>query len=166
MTWLSRSPDGSVALSHCENRSFQMLYPYARLPAELNLSIWSFVDRTSDTEPRCFHQPAPIVDYAWYPSATVNNPAVFCFLASVRECPVKLLDASDGRVSQLTASFQPLYRWTAADDGMHAMFCSSERRIRSWTTENDRSPLTASRLTSTPQSIPPVPVSFLSGPFF
>ena len=55
--------------------------------------------RTDDVEPRCLRQPAPIVDYAWYPSATVNDLATFCFLASVRECPVKLLDASDGRVS-------------------------------------------------------------------
>ncbi|KAF9646530.1 WD40 repeat-like protein [Thelephora ganbajun] len=74
------SPDGCVALFHCENRSFQILTP------------------TSEIVPQCLYQPAPVVDYAWYPSATVNNPATFCFLASVRECPVKLLDASDGRL--------------------------------------------------------------------
>ena len=59
--------------------------------------------RIAESEPKCLYQPAPIVDYAWYPSAAVNNPATFCFLASVRECPVKLLDASDGRVSLDTA---------------------------------------------------------------
>ncbi|KAF9786359.1 WD40-repeat-containing domain protein [Thelephora terrestris] len=74
------SPDGSVALLHCEDKSFQILNP------------------TDEAEPRCLYQPAPIVDYAWYPSAAVNNPATFCFLASVRECPIKLLDASDGRL--------------------------------------------------------------------
>jgi len=71
--------------------------------------------RTSEVEPRCLYQPAPIVDYAWYPSATVNNPATFCFLASVRECPVKLLDASDGRVSRLHIPFSQWFlvskRW-------------------------------------------------------
>jgi telomerase Cajal body protein 1 len=39
-----------------------------------------------------------IVDYAWYPRATIQDPASFCFVASVRESPVKLLDASDGRL--------------------------------------------------------------------
>jgi telomerase Cajal body protein 1 len=44
-------------------------------------------------------QPAPILDFAWYPFATSLDPASFCFVASVRETPVKLLDAADGRVS-------------------------------------------------------------------
>ena len=50
---------------------------------------------------RSFCQPAPILDFIWYPTATPLNPASFCFVASVRECPVKLLDASDGRVRLL-----------------------------------------------------------------
>lgn len=78
-----------------------MLYPYARNPVEYGPLLRSVFYRASDVESRRFYQPASIVDYAWYPSATVNDPAVFCFLASVRECPVKLLDASDGRVSRL-----------------------------------------------------------------
>jgi hypothetical protein len=47
---------------------------------------------------RSFCQPAPILDFIWYPTATPLDPASFCFVASVRECPVKLLDALDGRV--------------------------------------------------------------------
>ena len=43
-------------------------------------------------------QPSPILDYIWYPFATPLDPASYCFLASVRECPIKLMDASDGRV--------------------------------------------------------------------
>ena len=49
--------------------------------------------------PRHLVQPSPILDYVWYPTAAVRDPASFCFVASVRECPVKLLDASDGRAS-------------------------------------------------------------------
>lgn len=45
-----------------------------------------------------FPQAAPVLDFAWYPAATPNDPASYCFVTSVRECPVKLLDASDGRV--------------------------------------------------------------------
>lgn len=59
----------------------------------------SYSASTAETQPRVFVQPGPILDFAWYPSAGVTNPAAFCFLSSIRECPVKLLDASDGRVS-------------------------------------------------------------------
>jgi hypothetical protein len=52
----------------------------------------------SESPTRAFPQPGPILDYIWYPTATPHDPASFCFVASVRECPVKLLDASDGRV--------------------------------------------------------------------
>ncbi|OCH84361.1 hypothetical protein OBBRIDRAFT_764402 [Obba rivulosa] len=45
-----------------------------------------------------FSQPSPILDFAWYPAASAHVPATYCFVASVRECPVKLLDASDGRL--------------------------------------------------------------------
>jgi hypothetical protein len=39
-----------------------------------------------------FLQAAPVLDFVWYPTASPRNPASFCFVASVRECPVKLLD--------------------------------------------------------------------------
>lgn len=79
--------DGSSALLQCENRSFQII-------------------QTSPGEQGCFalshaltlRQPSPIVDFLWYPSALRRNPATYCFVASVRECPVKLLDGNDGRL--------------------------------------------------------------------
>ncbi|KAJ7058894.1 WD40-repeat-containing domain protein [Mycena amicta] len=83
--------DGSALLAQCEQRSFRVYTPGdpAQQPSE-------------STEPRMsmrtLPQPAPIVDYVWYPTATAANPATFCFVASVRETPVKLLDASDGRL--------------------------------------------------------------------
>ncbi|PPR01819.1 hypothetical protein CVT24_001683 [Panaeolus cyanescens] len=43
-------------------------------------------------------RPSPILDFLWYPTASPYDPATFCFVASVRECPVKLLDATDGRL--------------------------------------------------------------------
>ena len=47
-------------------------------------------------------QAAPVLDFVWYPRATCTDPASFCFVASVRECPVKLLDGADGRVRGLS----------------------------------------------------------------
>ncbi|KAJ7606638.1 WD40-repeat-containing domain protein [Roridomyces roridus] len=77
-------PDGSAALAQCEHREFRLLNPLGEDETTFN--------------PHTFAQPAPILDYAWYPTASVTSPATFCFVASVRETPVKLLDASDGRL--------------------------------------------------------------------
>ncbi|KAI5125038.1 hypothetical protein M0805_007462 [Coniferiporia weirii] len=83
-------PDGGRALTQCEDRSLQML----KLPAELAEN-----DSTYQIEPEpIFRQPAPILDFVWYPGASSSNPGLYCFLASVRECPIKLLDAADGRL--------------------------------------------------------------------
>ncbi|KIK77675.1 hypothetical protein PAXRUDRAFT_776852 [Paxillus rubicundulus Ve08.2h10] len=66
--------DGSSLMVQCENRSFQMYK-------------WSLCT---------FAQPAPIVDFIWYPSASRHNLPSYCFVATVRECPVKLLDGRNG----------------------------------------------------------------------
>ena len=87
--------------------------------------------------PHRFTQSAPILDYAWYPSATVRDPASFCFVASVRECPVKLLDASDGRVQ--------FSNFVSAIHGILTVLAyhSSGPHIASWITVNGRLRLTA-----------------------
>ncbi|KAI5999947.1 hypothetical protein EDD15DRAFT_2235658 [Pisolithus albus] len=79
--------DGSSALLQCENRSFQLVHmsPSERGSFTLNHT-------------RTLCQPSPIVDFLWYPCASRHNPATYCFIASVRECPVKLLDGNDGRL--------------------------------------------------------------------
>jgi hypothetical protein len=46
-----------------------------------------------------FRQQSPVLDFLWYPSASLHNQASYCFVASVRECPVRLFEASTGRVS-------------------------------------------------------------------
>ncbi|KAF5376708.1 hypothetical protein D9615_007827 [Tricholomella constricta] len=82
-------PDGSALLAQCENRTFQL---FTR-PASSSTSA-----KPSQAPDRVFAQPSPILDFIWYPTASPIDPASFCFVASVRECPVKLLDASDGRL--------------------------------------------------------------------
>ncbi|KAF8994657.1 WD40-repeat-containing domain protein [Cyathus striatus] len=82
------SPDGSVLLAQCENASYQFFSTQQPLTMQTEATASG----------RALSQPAPIVDFAWYPSATPNDPASFCFVSSVRERPVQLLDASDGRL--------------------------------------------------------------------
>lgn len=92
-------PDGSLALAQCENRTFEIL----DLPPELLQLAFSQTEEPMTSLPswpkhRVFPQAAPILDFIWYPRATPRDPASFCFVASVRESPVKLLDASTGRL--------------------------------------------------------------------
>ncbi|KIM82104.1 hypothetical protein PILCRDRAFT_821004 [Piloderma croceum F 1598] len=91
-------PDGSTALAQSENQTFHFL----DLPPELqsiSLSHISPITKTINSSfTRSFRQSSPILDFAWYPQATVQNPASFCFVASVRDTPVRLLDAGDGRL--------------------------------------------------------------------
>ncbi|KAJ7823071.1 WD40-repeat-containing domain protein [Mycena olivaceomarginata] len=84
-------PDGSVALVQCEHREFRILVPKG--PEGGSTS-----NLTNEALVQTLPQSAPILDYAWYPTASPASPASFCFAASVREAPVKLLDATDGRV--------------------------------------------------------------------
>ncbi|KAG8815143.1 hypothetical protein FRC17_000845 [Serendipita sp. 399] len=47
---------------------------------------------------KSFRQGSPIYETAWYPYATPTNPSTYCFLASLRDSPIKLFDATDGRL--------------------------------------------------------------------
>ncbi|KAG8959842.1 hypothetical protein FRC03_007420 [Tulasnella sp. 419] len=78
------SPDGNCILATLENRSVQLV-------TSPNGVI------SSDTS-HTFTQAAPIVDAIWYPGACLTFPATFCIVISVRDCPVKLIDAADGRL--------------------------------------------------------------------
>ncbi|KAL1746278.1 WD40-repeat-containing domain protein [Schizophyllum fasciatum] len=91
-------PDGSSLLLHCENRSFELLPTpsYSAGPTHDGVKATA---PSSISSPTLVHaQPAPILDFTWYPGATAQSPETHCFLASVRECPVKLLDASSVRL--------------------------------------------------------------------
>ncbi|KAI9459342.1 hypothetical protein HD554DRAFT_2136882 [Boletus coccyginus] len=80
--------DGSSLMVQCENRSFQV-FATNKSPSSASPSL---------VHAKTFAQPAPVVDFTWYPGASQHNPPAFCFVASVRDCPVKLLDGRDGRL--------------------------------------------------------------------
>lgn len=45
--------------------------------------------------------PAAMLGLEWYPFATVQRPETFCFLRSVRDVPVSLVDGLTGKVGNL-----------------------------------------------------------------
>ncbi|EJD52439.1 WD40 repeat-like protein [Auricularia subglabra TFB-10046 SS5] len=76
--------DGSAILAHREDKSLQ---------------VWNDPGAIASTSSSIIlPQAAPVLDACWYPGARTSDPASYCFLASVRDAPVKLLDATDGRL--------------------------------------------------------------------
>lgn len=63
----------------------------------MNVALW-----------KCFPQAGNVICTAWYPLAVPDDPSTFCFLASVKDCPIKLLDGTDGRVSLVMNSIYVL----------------------------------------------------------
>ncbi|GAA5855811.1 hypothetical protein JCM8547_000366 [Rhodosporidiobolus lusitaniae] len=81
------SPDGSCVLAAAEDRSLS-LFP---LPSD-GFSSPSLV-------PSWTHQPSnSLLSTAWYPGASLHDPAMFAFAAAVKELPIHLLDGNDRRV--------------------------------------------------------------------
>ncbi|WWD07776.1 hypothetical protein V865_005880 [Kwoniella europaea PYCC6329] len=74
--------DGSAVLTTTEDRTIRI----------------HKVSDDSSFETRSFHQPDAIHSTLWYPSATPHTPETFCFVASIRDTPVRLIDGTDGRV--------------------------------------------------------------------
>lgn len=42
--------------------------------------------------------PAPSLSSTWFPSASASIPATYCFALSIRDAPVRLVDATTGLV--------------------------------------------------------------------
>ncbi|WWC86988.1 uncharacterized protein L201_001869 [Kwoniella dendrophila CBS 6074] len=74
--------DGSAILSTTEDRSIR---------------IHTTTDNLS-FETRAYQQPDAIHSTLWYPSASATTPETFCFVASIRDTPVRLIDGNDGRI--------------------------------------------------------------------
>ncbi|KAI0067581.1 WD40 repeat-like protein [Artomyces pyxidatus] len=94
-------PDGSLALAQCENRTLQYLDLMYAFHSQRRLDFHTVVSPASGAplpSNRTIAQAAPILDFIWYPRATPHDPASFCFVTSVRDTPVRLMDASDGRL--------------------------------------------------------------------
>ncbi|KAH7923016.1 hypothetical protein BV22DRAFT_1106309 [Leucogyrophana mollusca] len=83
--------DGSSVLVHCENRSFQLFGTTSASSSTLQHT-------------RTFALPAPVLDFAWYPAASVHNPAAYCFVASLR-ASYKIVDHRERHVAPHSLAF-------------------------------------------------------------
>lgn len=91
--------DGNAVLTMSEDRSLAVWTPEGVTSSQPD-------QRTVDdaqtpytlSQARSFIQGSPVYDTAWYPFATPTESASYCFLASIRDTPVKLIDAGDGRI--------------------------------------------------------------------
>ncbi|OCF40921.1 hypothetical protein I317_05280 [Kwoniella heveanensis CBS 569] len=59
---------------------------------------WTPDPGSLDLTPKVFEQPDAIHSTLWYPLASAHSPETYCFVTSIRDTPVRLVDASDGRI--------------------------------------------------------------------
>lgn len=96
-----RCPDGTSILTTAEDRVFRI---YDTSVHNSLCPTPKLISRPADTDPdlsrppRCFTQPDAIHSSLWYPTASLNHPETFCFMASIRDTSIRLIDATDGRV--------------------------------------------------------------------
>nr|XP_031861950.1 uncharacterized protein CI109_002780 [Kwoniella shandongensis]KAA5529022.1 hypothetical protein CI109_002780 [Kwoniella shandongensis] len=76
--------DGSAILSATEDRTLRVHATSEAIP--------SAIDTKSHKQPDAIHSTL------WYSSASALNPPTFCYMASIRDAPVRLIDANDGRI--------------------------------------------------------------------
>ncbi|CAE7230552.1 unnamed protein product [Rhizoctonia solani] len=93
--------DGSSLLGITEHASLEILdlttegNELKRSPRMFN---FMHVTKINLADRLSLQQPAPILSTAWFPTASALEPASYCFVAAIRDTPIKLFDASDGRV--------------------------------------------------------------------
>lgn len=76
----ARTPDCTAVLTTAEDHVLRVL---------------SGGDLSPSLEAR---QPDTVHAAVWHPAASASTPEAFCFAASVRDTPVRLVDAADGRI--------------------------------------------------------------------
>ncbi|KAG7558247.1 hypothetical protein FFLO_02810 [Filobasidium floriforme] len=84
-------PDGSAALAITESR-------VCRVFATRNLSSFD-TSGISISWPAIWEAPQPsaIWSNAWYPYASLSNPATFCYVSGIADAPVRLVDGKTGK---------------------------------------------------------------------
>ncbi|KAG8684360.1 hypothetical protein FRC09_015440, partial [Ceratobasidium sp. 395] len=75
--------DGKALLVVCEDASVEVMDVGEELGITPKLSL---------------KHPAPVLSTTWFPTASPLDPASYCFVVGVRDCPIRLVDASDGRL--------------------------------------------------------------------
>ncbi|PWN40674.1 hypothetical protein IE81DRAFT_214535 [Ceraceosorus guamensis] len=79
------APDGTHVLAQCDNHEIQ-LYKLDTKDDEHRLIFVLTVPA-----------PSPLLDVVWYPFASFDHPATWCFAFSARDVPIRLVDAYSGR---------------------------------------------------------------------
>lgn len=85
------APDGSCILTHEENRLARI---FALPPELVDISTSIPLREHLKLSPA----PAAMLGLEWFPFASYTRPETFCFVRSVRDLPVQLIDGNTGRV--------------------------------------------------------------------
>ncbi|GAA5852394.1 hypothetical protein JCM9279_001188 [Rhodotorula babjevae] len=88
-------PDGSCALATAEDRSLSLF----ALPSHVDQAAPTASTLAVTLDAAWTHLPSDsLLSTAWFPGASIGDPAMFSFAAGVKDHPVHLLDGNDQRV--------------------------------------------------------------------
>ncbi|KAK9900789.1 WD40 repeat-like protein [Cystobasidium minutum MCA 4210] len=128
------APDGSCILTHEEHRLAKIF----ALPTELVDISTNFSLRQHLAVPTA---PAALLGLEWFPFASLSRPETFCFVRSVRDLPVQLIDGNTGRVRASYSIIDHQERFvgpnsmTFSPDGMK-LYCGFENAIECFDVAN------------------------------
>ncbi|MBW0483237.1 hypothetical protein O181_022952 [Austropuccinia psidii MF-1] len=112
------SSDGSTILTEAEDRTIRLFHSPC-VPAEGDECA---EDKCSWNPVRQFPMADALLSTCWFPYSSLHDPSRYCFVAAVKDHPIQLLDASDGRIR---ASY-PIVDHTERVVAPHSMLFSSD----------------------------------------
>ncbi|POW22472.1 hypothetical protein PSHT_01190 [Puccinia striiformis] len=90
------SSDGSTVLTEAEDRTIRL---FMSSDCDTQVSCDDNPHRSSSWEPTAdFPMADALLSTCWFPYSSINDPSRYCFVVAVKDHPIHLLDASDGRI--------------------------------------------------------------------
>jgi len=93
------SADGSTVLTEAEDRTVRLFMGPSIGPiTDSQVSDQNEHGASSWKSARSFRMADALLSTCWFPYSSCNDPSRYCFVAAVKDHPIQLLDASDGRI--------------------------------------------------------------------
>ncbi|OAV96126.1 hypothetical protein PTTG_02147 [Puccinia triticina 1-1 BBBD Race 1] len=89
------SSDGSTVLTEAEDRSIRL---FNGVNSDPHVDDDGNPHRSSWRPTRNFPMADALLSTCWFPYSSSTDPSRYCFVAAVKDHPIHLLDASDGRI--------------------------------------------------------------------
>ncbi|PLW33176.1 hypothetical protein PCASD_13137 [Puccinia coronata f. sp. avenae] len=92
------SSDGSTVLTEAEDRTVRLFVGPSGPSSDAHPSGDNSHEKSSWKPTRNFRMADALLSTCWFPYSSIHDPSRYCFVAAVKDHPIHLLDANDGRI--------------------------------------------------------------------